>query len=105
MNQQEFNQILESRIQKMRDTLSSKASEYARGDRLSNFKVGAIPLKISPEKYLISLWMKHVISICDFVNDLENGSIAKPELWNEKIGDATNYLVLLDALIMERHGQ
>lgn len=102
MTTEEFDHILDARIESMKRVLSSKASEYARGDRLSNFKQGAIPLKVTPEKYLVALWMKHVISICDFVNDLEAGKMAPSSLWDEKIGDATNYLVLLDALINER---
>lgn len=104
MIEKQFIQILEERTKKMKETLSSKAEEYARDeDRLSNFKQGAVPLKQTPEKYLVNLWMKHVISICDFTNDLEkHGRLASMHMWNEKIGDAMNYLVLLEALLIER---
>ena len=48
------------------------------------------------------MWIKHVVSIKDLVDDLEYGDMAMREEWDEKIGDAINYLFLLNGLVVER---
>lgn len=73
----------------------------ARGDRLHNFKRAAKALQSTPERACISFWMKHVVSILDMVDDLDKGKKNSPAMWNEKIGDAINYLVLLEGLVSE----
>jgi hypothetical protein len=106
MTAQEFEKILEERIDDIRKVLSTKKEEYARnGDRLSNFKKAAVAQGITPEKALRGMWFKHVISIVDFIDDLDNGTAHTYSQWNEKITDAINYLILLDALIRERLNQ
>ncbi len=102
MTDQEFDAIILQRSEKTRAVLASKAGEYARGDRLSNFKRAAGAMDTTPEGACVAFWMKHVISIVDLVNDLKQGKVATPAMWDEKIGDATNYLVLLDGLVRER---
>lgn len=103
MTDDQFNEILNSRLIKIQNVLGKKAAEYARGDRLSNFKRAAAAMQCSPEQACISFWMKHVVSILDMVNDIGEGKPVAPySLWDEKIGDAINYLVLLEALISER---
>jgi len=101
MTQERFNEILEARLEKCRKVLSKKAEEYARGDRLSNFKKAAGAMNCTPHKALVGMWMKHIISIIDLVDDLEQGKIAPYEMWDEKLGDAINYLILLDGLVHE----
>jgi hypothetical protein len=102
MTDAEFFNLLDLRTKKMKFILASKAKEYARGDRMHNFKCGALPLKCTPERFLVFLWMKHVVSILDMVNDLDSGNINTVKLWNEKLTDGINYLALLEGLIMER---
>lgn len=102
MEQNEFAMILDNRIVKMRDGLITKGKEYARGDRLSNFKKAASAMSCTPEKACVSFWMKHVISINDIVNDLDKGVVAPMSVWEEKIGDGIAYLVLLEAQVRER---
>lgn len=102
MNYEEFDVIVEERLEKIREILGKKAEEYARGDRLSNFKRAAAAERCTPERALIGMWMKHVISILDMVDDLEMEIVAPAEMWDEKIGDAINYLVLLEGLVRER---
>lgn len=98
MDNQHFNEILEKRIEMIRDTLSTKAQEYAIGDRLYNFKRAADILKTTPEKALLGMLSKHLVSVMD----LANGSLKKSdEMINEKVGDAINYLILLEALMKE----
>ena len=103
MNETEFNKILQERLDKTRETLKSKGSEYAHGDRLSNFKVGAVLMGKTPEGVLSGLIVKHIVALYDFVNELERGSVRSYDYWDEKIGDIIAYMILLDALIQERN--
>jgi len=102
MTNEKFTTVVDRRISQCKDVLVNKASEYARGDRLSNFKKAAGAMKCSPERALIGMLMKHVVSIIDFVDDIEAGKVATREQWDEKIGDSINYHILLDGLITER---
>jgi hypothetical protein len=97
-----FVALLESRIDAMRATLSKKASEYAsNADRLHNFKRGAEMLRTSSIKTCASFMTKHLVSIFDLVEMRDNGVPVKNDVIDEKIGDAINYLVLLEALLKE----
>ncbi len=104
MNTQEFEDVvLNNRLFLIEKTLGSKADEYARaGDRLSNFKKAAQLMNCTPEKALFGFVAKHMVALSDFVNDLDNGVNQTPERWVEKTGDIINYMVLLEALVIER---
>ena len=103
MTQIEFDEILEHRIAEIRRVLGKKAAEYVRdGDRLSNFKRAAAMLQCQPEAALMGMLSKHLVSIMDMVDDISCEINHPKEMWNEKLGDAINYLVLLDALLQER---
>jgi len=105
MTQTDFDRVLEMRIASMREVLAGKAEEYGLGgDRLHNFKVAA---KMSssnetPEQALWGMLRKHLVSIIDIVDATSWGECPSQWLRNEKIGDANNYLVLLEALLIER---
>jgi len=103
MNVEKFNEMLEERIKKTRQVLDSKNKEYAtNADKLHNFKrVGAME-NCTPEKALVGMWAKHIISILDIVDNISTEKVTK-EMLEEKIGDAINYLILLEALIKERY--
>jgi hypothetical protein len=107
MTNKEFDAYLEERIQMIRNTLSHKAKEYANGkDRMHNFIVSAALQGCTPERALFGMMAKHLVSVADMVMELDDDTIQpKPEIdaWNEKIGDAVNYLCLLDAMIQERY--
>lgn len=99
MTPERFNEILDIRLHATRDVLGFKAGEYAStSDRLHNFKAAAAMLRGTPEQALLGMLVKHMVSICDMVLDGQPRAIA---LWNEKIGDAINYLILLEALVKE----
>lgn len=101
MNGEKFDEILERRIVQMRDTLASKRKEYAAsGDRLHNFKRASEMLRVTPEAALIGMWAKHIVSILDIVDGLP--AYPSIERVEEKIGDAINYLILLEAALKER---
>ncbi len=103
MTNEKLHGVFDRRILNCKEVLIKKAGEYARGgDRLSNFKKAAGAMSCTPEKALIGMLMKHIISIVDYTDDIEKGQLAPRKQWDEKIGDAINYLILFDGLITER---
>lgn len=102
MTYEEFADCFESRVDLCRRVLVGKNTEYARGgDKLSNFKKAAAFQGLTPAGALQGMMAKHQVSIVDLIGDLEKGINHKQDLWDEKIGDALNYLFLLDAIIKE----
>jgi hypothetical protein len=104
MKNEDFNVILKARLLKITKTLSSKAEEYAdEGDRLHNFKaVAMMDEGETPERALKGMWKKHLVSVFDIINDLDYEVLPTVKCIDEKLGDAINYLILLEALIIER---
>jgi hypothetical protein len=102
MNTAQFDIIVDSNIAAIKTTLTAKADEYARGDRLSNFKKIAAFRNVTPEEACMALVVKHIVALDDFVADLDTGLVQQYPRWREKIGDIQNYMVLLDALVIER---
>ena len=102
MDQKDFDIIVDARLKHTKATLTSKAAEYARGDRLSNFKKIAHLMDITPEKALWGLVAKHIVALGDFVNDLDLDNVQSEDRWDEKIGDIMAYMILLEALVAER---
>ena len=99
MNGEEFVSTVEKRIHKCLDTLGIKAQEYAHDeDRLRAFRAAAAIEKTTPEAALGGMLAKHIVSIYDMLGNPRGYS---KERWDEKIGDAINYLLLLDALLQD----
>lgn len=103
MKPQDFDKIVNERCNKIKSVLASKAKEYARGDRLHNFKRASSFMNKTPATVCWGFAMKHFTSVADIVDDVESGKIPTPELINEKIGDSINYLILLEAILSERN--
>lgn len=79
--------------------LDSKAHEYAPGeDRFHNFVRAAALLGQTPAEACWSFCAKHLISIGDIVAEPQG---VTPAVLREKIGDARNYLALLEAILVE----
>ena len=99
-----FNDILAQRLRKIQNVLGKKAEEYARGgDRFHNFRVAARIKNETPERALLGIWMKHIVSVLDLIDWIESSpEKITLELIDEKIGDNINYLILLEGLLMER---
>ena len=99
----EFDAVVARRLERVKHTLVVKGREYQRGDdRLSNFKNSGATLRSTPEDALLGQWVKHVTSIIDLVQDLREGKVATRATWDEKLGDAINYLILLEGLTFDR---
>jgi hypothetical protein len=98
---QEFNAVVDARIDKIRNVLQSKAKEYATNDdRMHNFNWAAQLDGETPEQALWGMFKKHLCS----VHDLVVWSECCPEkitehLIDEKIGDTINYCILLEAML------
>lgn len=98
MTSEEFEKILNFRLNSIQNVLGSKAKEYAVGDRLYNFKRAAEISRTSPAQALKGMFMKHLVSVLDLIE----GNLPMSEYFiNEKIGDAINYLILLEAILKE----
>ena len=101
MNTETFNKIIREQIERCENTLCKKADEYATEDRLHNFKVAAGIQNCLPTTALAGMMAKHTVSVYDMIRGLEEGKSCPIELWDEKIGDSINYLLLLAAAVRE----
>lgn len=101
MDLKEFNEILDNQIAICKNILIDKAKEYATEDRLHNFKVAAEMQGCTPIRALAGMMAKHTTSIYDMCISTTFYRQYSSELWDEKITDHINYLILLKALILE----
>jgi hypothetical protein len=105
MKTEQFNEIVSNRIESIQDVLMAKAKEYSSDtDRLHNFKVAAALASRpeTPEQALWGMMRKHLVSVIDIIDQTAIGNAPSDHMRNEKIGDSINYLILLEALLIER---
>lgn len=103
MTFEKFDKLVEARMEKIHALMSQKREEYARrGDRLHNFKRTAAFRYQTPEESLAGMWMKHVTSIFDMIDDIEAGIEPSMESWEGKLNDNIIYTFLLEGLIRDR---
>lgn len=99
-----FDEIVKSRLEKIKEILGAKAAEYAsQSDRFHNFNVAGRIAGITPEKALYGMMLKHEVSVIDLIESA--GSCPEKlndALIDEKIGDNINYLILLEGLLKQR---
>ena len=99
MNSEWFEKVIKQQIKTCEDVLIGKAKEYATDDdRLHNFKNAAGMMSCDPKNALAGMMAKHTISVYDMCRSGKDYPI---ELWNEKITDHINYLLLLKAIVDE----
>lgn len=100
MKTERFEEVLERRKKLMTQVLSKKAEEYASDvDRLQNFSDASEMLfKNSDNRSgaALAFMTKHLVSIFQMV---KSGDAYTRDQWDEKIGDAVNYFVLLEATL------
>jgi hypothetical protein len=94
-----FNEIFQDTVNRSRSVLVRKAGEYAdENDRLHNFKQAA-HLQATTQRITLGGFMaKHLVSVYDLIRKEECASL---EVWDEKILDSINYLILLRAAVIE----
>lgn len=98
MQNETFNKVIDKQINHCLETLVVKASEYATEDRLHNFKVAAELQGKTVRQAIAGMMAKHTVSVFDMCDADDLASVA---LWDEKIGDHLNYLLLLRAAVAE----
>ncbi len=105
MTSTEFEKIVHARFGKCIDLMfGEKDQEYSRNnDKLYNFKRAGEILRCTPEKALLGMLSKHLVSIIDIVEDIEKGRIPNQKILDEKCGDIINYIVLLQAILEEEY--
>lgn len=104
MTNKDFEVCFESRVDMCRRVLVGKNQDYARnGEKLWNFKQASGMDGCTPEMALKGMLLKHWQSIRDLIGDLERGQHHSMAVWEEKVGDALNYLFILRALVEERY--
>lgn len=98
MKSDQFENILNAQIKRVQDVLVVKAKEYATEDRLANFKKAAHLAGRGIPQTIGGMMIKHTVSIYDMI---ESGKPYSIEMWDEKITDHINYLILLRAALIE----
>jgi len=99
MTNEDFKQLFETRLDKLKSILNSKSAEYSvQTDKLHNFKESAHLIRCTPVQAAWAFAVKHLTSIKDMVDGLHP---ATPERLDEKITDAIAYLVLIEACLKE----
>jgi hypothetical protein len=103
MNRIEFNQLVDKRKELIESVLQKKGAEYS-GDAnvFHNFEEGAkMSFHSNREMVAWEYMTKHLQSIKDMI------STNKPyseQMIREKFGDAINYLILMEAMMLDSNG-
>jgi hypothetical protein len=100
MRPTEFNEIVEEQITMCHSMLVSKREEYVTGtdDVLHNFKQAAHLQDSTLRQAIAGMMVKHTVSVFDMIRDTRQYPLL---VWDEKITDSINYLLLLKAVLLE----
>lgn len=99
MNNQDFSEIVDEQLDRCKSLLTQKGREYStEQDKLHNFKVSAELQGTTQRQALGGMMAKHTVSIYDMIQSVNDFSAA---VWNEKITDHINYLLLLQGIVVE----
>lgn len=103
MTTEKFEEILNARIETIKQTLMVKAKEYMRNDdRLHNFRKAATEKNTTMTDILWQRYaLKHLMSLDDIIEDHKKGILPSLKTIDEKIGDIIIYGILLEACFIE----
>lgn len=113
MTHREFNAVVQRMLLHCEETLCSKAAEYATDEeRFINF-IEALPTlrarwpDAKVEDAALCFMLKHFVSIVDCIRKLppHGKSSVSSAVWDEKIGDMINYLIIIRGMVHERYGE
>lgn len=108
MKNENFVKLMLRRIEDYKAISIPKGEEYSRnGNRAHNFYVQArLGLKDgeTPESALWGDLRKHLASIIDIINDLDEGKLPDPKMLSEKFNDYHVYGHLLEGMLLNRLG-
>lgn len=99
MDAGQFNKVFEEVVERSSQVLVAKAAEYADdSDRLRNFKLSAHLKEETPREALAGMMVKHTVSVYDLLLGDDTPDLA---LWDEKMLDHINYLILARGVIID----
>ncbi len=99
MTREEYNKSIEAQLKRVKETLIKKNKEYSTDNSpLHNFHQSAKILRVSPKECALAFMVKHLTSIIDMT---QSDTDYPMELWEEKLGDAKNYMILIECLVKE----
>lgn len=103
MNKIEFNKLVDERIKLIQSVLQKKGAEYANDkDVFHNFEEGTkMSFHDTREMVAWEYMMKHMISIKDMIASKQ---VYSEHIIREKFGDAINYLILMEAMMLDSNG-
>lgn len=100
MQNDQFNDLITTTLDNAKQMLTRKSEGYStEEDRLHNFRTGAALNGVTMEQVCWGMATKHIISIRDMVM---SGETYDADIWDEKLGDAINYLAILKAITVEK---
>lgn len=110
MRRSEFYQALDKRIERTKETFGAKNEEYATDyNFMRNFDNGVgMSLHCTPEAVAWGYATKHLESIRSIILDVDNSNgsqLPTEERIIEKFGDAINYLIIIEAMLLEREAR
>jgi len=99
MTREEYSKSIEAQLKRVKETLIEKNKEYSTDNSpLHNFHQSAKILRVSPKECALAFMVKHLTSIID----MTQSDVDYPmEIWREKLGDAKNYMILIECLVEE----
>jgi len=99
MDSKTFRRVVTDQTQRSLDMLHSKNSQYnPNEDKLRTFKAAAALHNQTPREALSGMMAKHTVSVYELCHA---ETLADLDVWNEKITDHINYLILLRAVVEE----
>ena len=102
MTNQDFEALVDRRVQLINNTLAKKGKEYSTDkDKLHNFKETGRRRDKHPSEALQGMLDKHLTSYFDMLQGIQDGTKYTREYIDEKFGDIINYFILQEALFVE----
>jgi len=106
MTSEQFDAFLDYAIELCRDTMKTKAGEYAIEDsRFYNFICAGSIKRETPEKALWGMYVKHLVSVIDIVEAVEAGKDVPRDHYTEKLKDSIVYHLLFWGMLEGRVGE
>ena len=97
-------EVVQRRVQLIKDVLETKNSEYADKDDVFKAFTESLPLSFHDTKQAVAweFMVKHLQSIKMIIEaKAKTGKIPDEKMLEEKIGDAINYLILIEGMFKE----
>lgn len=102
MGQEQFSNLVEERLNKIKEIILIKGKEYIRNDNpLHVFKEGSKITGLSTTDVLDGMLLKHYISYRDMLKDLNDNKPIKESLIKEKFGDILVYFIIQEIQFLE----